>query len=304
MTDSDSSASTHDPHSASIDLVIRARPRDLGGFTVGRVLPFIQRRRVGPFTFFDHMGPARMPAGQGMDVRPHPHIGLATVTYLFEGEIIHRDSLGSHQAIRPGDVNWMLAGRGIVHSERSSAEARASGVSIHGIQSWLALPLANEENAPSFEHHPAHTIPTLERNGVTLDVIAGTALGARSPVSVLCPTLYVHARMPAGTSLSIDTEHQERAVYVVEGRVTCDGEDFEAGSLIVLRAGRDATLTAHASSRLMLIGGATLDGERLLYWNFVASTQARLEQAKHDWRERRFPAVPGDDVEFIPLPEE
>jgi redox-sensitive bicupin YhaK (pirin superfamily) len=287
---------------ASLELVITSRPRDLGSFVVRRVLPSAHRRRVGPFTFFDHMGPVRLPTGEGMDVRPHPHIGLATVTYLFEGEIVHRDSLGSLQAIRPGDVNWMLAGRGIVHSERTSPEQRAQGPALHGIQSWVALPSEREEDLPSFQHHPGASIPKLERDGVLLDVIAGTAYGAKSPVEVLSPTLYVHARLPASATLPIDAGHQERAVYVVEGTIECEGQRYGEGTMLVLRTRADVSVHAPEGARLMLVGGQKLEGERHLYWNFVSSSKERLEQAKADWKAQRFPAVPGES-EFIPLPE-
>jgi redox-sensitive bicupin YhaK (pirin superfamily) len=299
----------HDPacldaSSPSIELVVEARPRDLGGFSVRRVLPSMRRRLVGPFIFFDHMGPARMAPGEGIDVRPHPHIGLATVTYLFDGAIDHRDTLGNFQTIRPGDVNWMVAGSGIAHSERSGPEARRDGVHVHGIQSWVALPLESEEAAPRFEHHPTATIPTVTRDGATLDVIAGTAYGARSPVGVLSPTLYVHARMEAGARLRVDDAHEERAVYVVEGAVGCDGHAFAPGTMVVLRPGADVVIAAEAPARLMLVGGAKLAGARHVYWNFVSSSEARIERAKDDWRSGRFGKVPGDEVEFIPLPED
>jgi redox-sensitive bicupin YhaK (pirin superfamily) len=292
-----------DGKTPSIDLVIDARPRDLGGFTVRRVLPAVQRRRVGPFVFFDHMGPAVMPPGEGLSVRPHPHIGLATVTYLFDGEIVHKDSLGSDLAIRPGDVNWMLAGRGIVHSERTSAEGLAQGSRAHGIQSWVALPIADEEVAPHFEHHPSRTIPVVRLDRIVLDVIAGTAYGARSPVGILSPTLYVHARLDPGARLPIDDEHEERSVYVVEGKVVCEGRMFEEGSMFVLRPGAKVHIDAAEPARVMLAGGAKLEGERHIWWNFVSSSKERIERAKTEWRERRFPLVPGDEIDFIPLPD-
>lgn len=288
--------------SPSIELIIDARPRDLGGFVVRRALPAVRRRILGPWVFFDQMGPVALPVGAGFDVRPHPHIALATVTYLFDGAIFHRDSLGSAQIIRPGDVNWMIAGRGIVHSERSDAEARRAGVHLHGIQSWVALPVEHEETEPRFEHFPAKSIPTLQRDGARLDVIAGEAYGERSPVGVLSPTLYVHAQLSAGAELPVPDEHQERGVYVVEGQVGCDARTFTPGSLIVLRPGRPVTLRAIEASRVMLLGGAPLAGERHLWWNFVASSQERIERAKDDWKNGRFPKIPGDDVEFIPLP--
>lgn len=291
-----------DAESESIELLVDAKPRDLGGFAVRRALPSLQRRMVGPFIFFDHMGPARMPVGEGIDVRPHPHIGLATVTYLFEGEIVHRDSLGSLQPIRPGDVNWMLAGRGIAHSERSSPDARAHGVVVHGIQSWVALPTHAEEVEPHFEHHPASSIPRITRGEALLDVIAGTAYGARSPVNVLSPTLYVHARLDTGARLPVDEEHEQRAVYVVEGALGCDGRTFAPGTLVVLRSGKSVMLEASVPTRVLLVGGAKLDGERFIDWNFVSSSKDRLKRAREDWQNDRFPHVVGDDKERIPLP--
>lgn len=286
-----------------VELFLEGHTKDIGGFTVRRALPSMQRRRVGPFLFFDHMGPAALAPGVGMDVRPHPHVCLATVTYLFEGAIEHRDSLGTHQVIRPGDLNWMVAGRGIVHSERTGAEERRRGPRLHGIQSWVALPLEDEETAPRFEHHPKATLPRVEREGVALDVLAGTAFGARSPVGVLSPTLYVHGTMAQGARFEVDVEHAERAVYVAEGHVSCGGAPLEAGSLAILRPGARAVVQADAFARVMLLGGAHLEGERHLFWNFVASSKERIERAKVDWREGRFPRVPGDEKEFIPLPE-
>ncbi len=289
--------------SACVELLIDARPRDLGGFEVRRVLPSVQRRLVGPWIFFDHMGPAAIAPGTGFDVRPHPHIGLATVTYLFDGRIDHRDSLGSFQSIRPGDVNWMVAGRGIVHSERSDAEARRDGLCIHGIQSWVALPLEHEETEPSFAHHPQSTLPRVERDGAVLDVIAGTAYGERSPAKVLSPTLYVHALLEPGARLPIDDEHEERAIYVVEGGIGLDGRTFAPGTLVVFRPGSKATITCREKTRVMILGGAKLEGTRTVYWNFVSSSKERIERAKTDWREERFPTIPGDDEERIPLPQ-
>jgi redox-sensitive bicupin YhaK (pirin superfamily) len=298
---------SHDPEclhaeSASIELVIDARPRDLGGFSVRRVLPSMSRRLVGPFIFFDHLGPAHLAVGTGLDVRAHPHIGLATVTFLFEGEILHRDSLGSLQPIRPGDVNWMVAGRGIAHSERSPAEARREGVHVHGIQSWIALPLEHEETEPRFEHHPASSLPRILRPGVSLEVIAGTAYGARSPVAVLSPTLYVHAQLEAGARLPIDDEHEARAIYIAEGSIGCDERPFGPGTMIVLRQGAAVTIEAREAARIMIVGGARLTEDRHVWWNFVSSSTARIEQAKDDWTNGRFPRVPGDNEEFIPLP--
>jgi redox-sensitive bicupin YhaK (pirin superfamily) len=280
------------------------RARDLGGFTVRRVLPSARRRLIGPWIFLDQMGPMEMSLGAGLDVRPHPHIGLATLTYLFEGEILHRDSLGSLQTIRPGDVNWMLAGRGIVHSERSSGEARHAGVHLHGLQSWLALPLEHEEAEPRFEHHEASTIPKQTREGVRLEVIAGTAYGLESPVSVLSPTLYVHAQLEAGSTLRVDDSHEQRGVYVVAGALGCDNDVYPPGALLVLRPGVAVTVRAKTPTRLVLLGGAPLSGQRHIYWNFVSSSEERIEQAKKLWQEGAFPKVPGDETEFTPLPEQ
>lgn len=292
-----------DQESSSVELLIDARPRNIDGFSVRRLLPSPARRLVGPFIFFDHMGPAQLGPGTGFDVRPHPHIALATVTYLFDGEIIHRDSVGSHQAIRPGDVNWMVAGRGIAHSERMSSEARRAGMAIHGIQCWVALPSDREEIEPRFEHHPAASIPRVQREGAQLDVIAGTAFGARSPVGVLSPTLYVHARLEQGARVTLDSEHAQRAAYLVEGACTCDGRRFEAGTMIVLREDCDVTFEALSPLRLMWLGGAALEGQRHVYWNFVSSSKERIERAKQDWQAGRFPKVRDDEAEFIPLPE-
>jgi redox-sensitive bicupin YhaK (pirin superfamily) len=286
-----------------LELVLHARPRDLGGgFMVGRALPSPQRRMVGPFIFFDHMGPMDMPPGTGTDVRPHPHIGLATVTYLFSGEIFHRDSLGSAQAIRPGDVNWMIAGRGIAHSERTAPELRAQGHHLHGIQAWVALPTEHEEDAPAFFHHPKSSLPAIERADVKLRVIAGNAYGEISPVVVSSPTFYVDAQLAAGASLDLPDDHEERACYVVTGEVKIAGQTFGERSLAIARPGERVTIDATQPSQIMLLGGAPL-GERNIDWNFVSSSKERIEKARSDWKDRRFPLVPGDEIEFIPLPE-
>ena len=287
---------------ARIERVIEPRPRDLGGFEVRRVLPAGGRQMVGPFIFFDHMGPAEFAPGTGIDVRPHPHICLATVTYLFEGEIVHRDSLGFVQPIRPGDVNWMTAGRGIVHSERTDAEQRMQGARIHGIQSWVALPKSAEESEPAFFHHPAATLPTIERVGVRMRVIAGTAFGQRSPVAVFSETLYVDVALGKGSQLEVPDEHRERAIYVAEGRIEFDGAEFEGGRMIVLNEGATEAIRALANSRLLLVGGAPLDGPRYIWWNFVASSRERIDRARDDWAAQRFEMVPGE-TEFIPLPD-
>jgi redox-sensitive bicupin YhaK (pirin superfamily) len=288
----------------AVELLIASRTRDLGGgFSVRRLLPSPARRMVGPFIFVDHMGPVQMARGAGLDVRPHPHIHLATVTYLFVGEILHRDSLGSEQLIRPGAVNWMTAGRGIVHSERSPAAARAAGVRVHGMQLWVALPTADEEIEPSFQHHPAAAIPAIERRGVQLRVIAGSAFGVTSPVRVRSSMMYVEAQLERGAELALPDEHRERAVYVVEGMLSCDGTPRGPGNMLVMRPGTAVRVGALETSRAMLIGGEALDGERHIWWNFVSSSRERIERAQEDWRSGRFPKVPGDEEEFIPLPE-
>jgi redox-sensitive bicupin YhaK (pirin superfamily) len=281
---------------------IDARSRDIGGFTVRRLLPWRTRRMVGPFVYFDNMGPVRLEAGRGVDVLPHPHVGLATVTYLYEGALLHRDSLGSAQVIRPGDVNWMTAGRGIVHSERTPPAERASGPRLHGLQLWVALPSADEEIEPSFRHHPGATLPELEQGGVRLRLMAGSAYGAASPVEVLSPLFYVDAAMPAGSELPLADEHAERAVYVVEGAIRAAGASAGPGRMLVFAEGADVTLKAEAATRAVLVGGAPLDGPRHIDWNFVGSSRERIEKAKADWREGRFPKVPGDETEFVPLP--
>jgi redox-sensitive bicupin YhaK (pirin superfamily) len=290
--------------SATVELDIQGRPRELGdGFTVRRLLPSPARRMVGPFIFVDHMGPVGMQPGRGLDVRPHPHINLATVTYLFEGEILHRDSLGSEQPIRPGAVNWMTAGRGIAHSERTPALERKSGPRLHGMQLWVALPTAHEEDEPSFHHHAAADIPELGRPGARLRVIAGAAYGVRSPVEVLSPLFYVEARLEAGATLALPEEYAGRAAYVAEGAVVSDGARHGESSLLVYRPGAQASITAAEAARVMLLGGAPLDGERHIWWNFVSSSPERIERAKEEWRSERWARVPGDDVERIPLPE-
>jgi len=285
----------------AIETVVYARPRDLGGFTVGRALPSPARRLVGPFIFFDHMGPVEFVPGTGVDVRPHPHIGLATVTYLFEGEMLHRDSLGSEQFIRPGDVNWMVAGRGIVHSERISEERRTNGQKLHGIQAWVALPAEAESGEPAFYHHPVGDLPLIERPGVRMRLIAGNAYGARSGVQVASPTFYLDVQLEAAASLDLPDEHEERAFYLVDGRVSVGDREFEPRTLAVARPGASVRISALEPSRLMLLGGAHL-GERFIEWNFVSSRHEKIEAAKAAWQAREFPVVPGDDVEFIPLP--
>ncbi|NUP11484.1 MAG: pirin family protein [Polyangiaceae bacterium] len=286
----------------SIKTIIDARARAIDGFTVGRVLPSMKNRAVGPFVFFDHMGPADLPAGHGIDVRPHPHIHLATVTYLFEGEIVHRDSLGSEQTIRPGAINWMSAGRGIVHSERTPPPLRESGSRLHGIQLWVALPKAAEESDPTFRHHEADTLPSTIVGDVELRVLAGSAYGVTSPVETLGSLFYVEATMPEGSRLDLPDE-EERAVYVVDGTIACGAEHASAGRMFVFEKGTAPVLRAESRAHVLLIGGPTLDGPRHIWWNFVSSSKERIERAKEDWRAGRFPTIPGDDEERIPLPE-
>lgn len=287
----------------TIEHTIDARVRDLGGFSVRRVLPAPGRRMVGPFIFFDHIGPTDLAPGHGIDVRPHPHIALATVTYLYAGTFMHRDSLGSAQEIHPGDVNWMTAGRGIAHSERTPAALRARGSHIHGIQSWVALPDGQEDIAPAFTHHPAASLPHLVVDGCDLRVIAGEAYGRRSPVEVLWPTLYVDASMPAGAALELPADYTERAVYVADGGIEVDGEPLPATRLALLARGVTVTLRAQHHSRVMLLGGEPLPTPRHIWWNFVSSSRERIEQAKRDWAEGRFAPVPGE-TEFTPLPDD
>ena len=284
-----------------IERTFQKRPRDLGGFTVGRVLP-VGGRGVGPFIFFDHMGPAEFQRGlpKSTDVRPHPHIGLATVTYLMQGEIMHRDSVGSEQAIRPEEVNWMTAGRGITHSERFE-KARAAGDRVHGLQAWVALPEADEECEPAFAHHGRESLPTWSDAGVTARLIAGEAYGLRSPVRTLSPLFYVHAELQAGARMALPDAYGERAIYVTEGRVEAEGHAFNAGDMPSFAKGADTTFTALERSSVMLLGGDPV-GPRFIEWNFVSSRRERIEQAKADWRAGRMKLPDLDNGEFIPLP--
>lgn len=286
----------------SLDTVIVPRTRDIGGFTVRRALPAARRRSVGPFVFLDEMGPTRFAPGGGLDVRPHPHIGLATVTYLFAGEIVHRDSLGNVVPIRPGAVNWMTAGRGIAHSERTPAEQRTAGTVLHGAQLWAALPRADEETAPHFIHHGQDELPAITGSGMQVRLIIGALHGERSPVRTFSETLYADAALDAGASLPFAAEHDERAAYLVDGTVAVDGEPFAPGQLLVFQPGKPVSLTAVTAARLLLLGGAALDGPRQIWWNFVSSSADRIERAKADWKAGRFGAVTGES-EFIPLPE-
>jgi redox-sensitive bicupin YhaK (pirin superfamily) len=286
----------------ALELVIVPRVRDLGGFSVRRALPHGKRQMVGPFIFFDQMGPAQFIAGQGMDVRPHPHIGLATVTYLFEGSIFHRDSQGNALEIAPGAMNLMTAGRGIAHSERTPAAQRASGQGLYGIQSWIALPEELEETAPSFQHFDVAALPTLADHGLEARVVAGSAFGKAAPVAGLSPWFYVEVRLAAGRSAPLDNDYEERAVYVVDGEIDVAGELFEGPRLLIFRPGDRITIRAKTDCRLMFLGGAALEGPRYIWWNFVSSRKERIESAKEDWKRGRFAAVP-DESDFIPLPE-
>jgi hypothetical protein len=287
-----------------IKTLVVPRTHDLGdGFEVRRALPSAEQRMVGPFVFFDQMGPTVLGPGRGLDVRPHPHIGLATVTYLFDGQILHRDTLGTVQPIEPGAVNWMTAGRGIVHSERTAPERRASGGPLFGIQTWVALPKAHEETAPSFAHHGADALPTLEERGVRIRMIVGSLWGATSPVATFSETVYADVMLDRGGRIRIPAEHEERAAYVAAGAVTIDGDSFESGRMLVFRPGAEIVVGAAAPARVMLFGGEPMDGPRRVWWNFVSSSPERIEQAKADWREGRLGSVPGE-TEFIPLPDD
>jgi redox-sensitive bicupin YhaK (pirin superfamily) len=286
----------------SLETIVVPRTRDLGGFEVRRVLPSVGRRMVGPFVFFDEMGPTLFKPGTGIDVRPHPHIGLATVTYLFDGEILHRDNLGSVQPIRPGEINWMTAGRGIAHSERTASPMRAAGGRLAGIQSWIALPNKDEETAPAFVHHGSDTLPTVSGEGKTIRVLVGALYGARSPVQSFSETIYADITLDADAKLPIPAAHEERAIYLVDGTIEIAGETFAPGRLLVLRPTIPITVTSRSAARLMLLGGVPMDGPRHIWWNFVSSSPERIEQAKADWKAGRFSPVVGD-TEFIPLPE-
>ena len=287
---------------SAIETVIVPRARDLGGFEVRRALPSARKQMVGPFIFFDQMGPAEFLLGQGIDVRPHPHIGLATVTYLFDGEIIHRDSLGTLQAIRPGEVNWMTAGRGIAHSERTAAAARTAGAKLFGIQTWVALPQRAEETAAAFSHHETADLPVIAERGMSVRLIVGALYGRSSPVRTFSEMFYADAALEAGARLPLDASHEERGIYIVSGTVEVAGDRFDEAQLLVFRPGDPITVTARTPARLMLLGGEPMDGPRHIWWNFVSSSKDRIDQAKADWQAGRFTPVPGDP-EFIPLPE-
>jgi redox-sensitive bicupin YhaK (pirin superfamily) len=288
----------------AIEMIIVPRARDLGGFEVRRALPSARRQMIGPFIFFDQMGPAEFITGQGIDVRPHPHINLATVTYLFEGEIMHRDSLGTEQPIKPGAVNWMSAGRGIVHSERTAPEHKAKGQKLFGIQSWVALPRDAEESAPNFAHHDAHALPVIEDSGKSVRLVVGSAFGKTSPVQTASEMIYADIALEAGAAIPIDATHEERGLYLVSGNVEIAGDRFGPGQLLVLRPGDAISFRAATPARFLLLGGAPMDGPRYIWWNFVSSRKERIEQAKAEWKSGKFDTVPGDAEEFIPLPEE
>jgi redox-sensitive bicupin YhaK (pirin superfamily) len=286
----------------TLQLVIEQRRRNLGDFEVGRVLPFAKRQMVGPFIFFDHFGPVNFPRGipRTVDVRPHPHIGLSTVTYLFDGEIMHRDSVGSEQAIRPGEVNWMVAGRGITHSERFE-KARAEGGPMHGIQAWVALPREDEETAPTFANYAGDALPTNDERGVWLRLIAGELHGLRAGAATHSPMFYAHVRLAGGAAMLLPNDYPERAAFVVSGTVAVEGREFSNGQMLVFASGADAVVSAGSSATLMILGGEPL-GDRYIEWNFVSSSKERIEQAKADWRAGRMKLPDLDHEEFIPLP--
>lgn len=285
--------------------VIVPRTVDLGDhFMVRRGLPSARSRMVGPFIFFDHFGPAEFHGGNGLDVRPHPHIGLTTVTYLFDGEIMHRDSLGTVEAIRPGEVNWMTAGKGIAHSERTAQDRRVEGERVHGLQCWVGLPTAQEEMAPAFTHYGTFQFPVIEDTDKTVRVLAGSAYGERSPLVATSETLFVDAKLSAGAKLPVDAVYDERALYIVSGEIDIMGDTFGPQQLIVLRKGDAITLTPVGEAHVMVFGGEPMDGPRHIWWNFVSSRKERIEQAKQDWKMARFDPIPGDNEEYIPLPKD
>jgi hypothetical protein len=284
---------------AAIELIIMPRTADLGGFQIRRVLPSRQRQMVGPFIFLDSFGPATFRIGEGLDVRPHPHIGLATVTYLLDGEIMHRDSLGSACPIRPGDLNWMTAGKGIVHSERSPREERMHGAALQGLQAWVALPRALEESEPRFDHHEKSSMPVIEAEGKTVRVIAGTLFGKRAPVQTASELFYADAVLQKGCKLPLDAAHEERAIFLLSGEVEVDGQAIGPEQLVVMKPGQALAITALQDTRLVMMGGAPLEGPRYIWWNFVSSSRERIEQARADWEQGRFDTVPGDEEIYL-----
>jgi redox-sensitive bicupin YhaK (pirin superfamily) len=292
-----------DSHACTaIETVIVPRARDLGGFEVRRALPSVRRQMVGPFIFWDQMGPAEFLLGAGIDVRPHPHIGLATVTYLFDGEVVHRDSLGTLETIRPGALNLMSAGRGIVHSERTGQDARVVGAKLFGIQAWVALPQSHEEGDPAFVHYGEDRLPVLSARGVTMRLIAGEAFGTKSPVATPMAMIYADVELEAAASVPFDPDYEERGIYTVAGEIDIAGDRFGPGQLLVFKPGDRITVRAVSPARMMFLGGAPMDGKRYIWWNFVSSRKDRIDQAKADWSQGRFDSVPGE-TEFIPLPE-
>ncbi|PAQ00601.1 pirin family protein [Mesorhizobium mediterraneum] len=289
--------------SDQIELMVIPNAKDIGGFQVRRALPTAKRRLVGPFIFFDRMGPAILRAGQALDVRPHPHIGLSTVTYLFDGNIRHRDSLGTEMVIQPGDVNLMTAGRGIVHSERTPQELRGAPMSVSGLQTWLALPDDKEEVDPIFENTAAMRLPEIDAEGVSGRVVIGAFSGLRSPVATASDTLYADLSLAPGASVKIPADAEERAIYTLEGEVSITGDRFPAERLLVFRPGDEIVVSSEGGAHFMLFGGASLGSKRYIWWNFVSSSKERIEQAKEEWKTGRFDIVPGDEEEFIPLPD-
>ena len=286
----------------AVEILIVPRAVDLGEMTVRRALPSNKRQMVGPFIFFDQMGPAEFLTNEGIEVRPHPHINLSTLTYLFEGEILHRDSLGTEKTIQPGAVNWMRAGRGIVHSERTGEERKRQGQRLFGIQTWMALPTSEEESDPAFMHHGAEALPLIEAGGVSARLIAGRAFGTHSPLATASETLYADVQLKAGARMPVDASYDERAIYTVGGTIEVAGDTFEPGQLLILKSGDPITVSATADARFMLFGGAPMEEPRYIWWNFVSSRPERIEAAKEEWASGRFDTVPGDEADFIPLP--
>ncbi len=293
-----------DPFSCNaLEMLLVPRSVDLGEFAVRRALPHTRRRTVGPFVFFDHFGPAEFRAGRGLDVRPHPHIGLSTLTYLYDGEIVHRDTLGVNAAIRPGEVNWMTAGRGIVHSERTAPERRVDGEPLHGLQLWVAMRAQDEENDPAFAHLGGEDLPVVNGEGKAARIVAGTLFGATSPLKTGIDAVYADILLEQGASMPLDAEFEERAIYVSSGEIDVSGDRFETGQMLIFRPGDRITVKALTPARVAVVGGAPLDGPRHVWWNFVSSRRERIEQAKEEWKSGFFGKIPGDEIEFIPLPE-
>jgi redox-sensitive bicupin YhaK (pirin superfamily) len=287
----------------ALDLVIVPRSVDLDDFAVRRALPHSTRRTVGPYVFFDHFGPAEFRSGKGLDVRPHPHIGLSTLTYLYDGEIIHRDTLGVNAAIHPGEVNWMTAGRGIVHSERTAPERRVDGEPLHGLQLWIAMMSKDEEIDPSFAHLGGSELPVVNGEGKMVRVVAGRMFGAASTLKTTSETIFADISLEAGATMPLDADYEERAIYVSSGEIDISGDRFDTGRLLIFRPGDRVTVKALKPSRIAVVGGAPLDGPRYVWWNFVSSRKERIDQAKEEWKQGHFGKVPGDEIDFIPLPE-